>query len=136
MVIPCVALIAIVLYMKKSAILKATKHTRFVFKYFVFPEKKYFTPPPLLRISIFFLSWPSWISSRIYRDPPGIFYFFALAPWKSMFFPQFLVYPPGIPTFRVIPPWNFPLISSKSPMCFGYVSIHLVTPLLILRAVW
>ena len=45
--------------------------------------------PPVLRISIF-LKFTPWISSQIYRDPPGVFGL-----------------PPGIPTTFSLPPGIF-----------------------------
>ena len=63
--------------------------------------------PPLLRISIFLKLTP-WISSQIYRDPPGIFYFFALTPLENpYFFPQSLVYPLEFQRLLLYPPGIF-----------------------------
>ena len=64
--------------------------------------------PPLLRISIF-LNFTPWISSQIYRDPPGIFnFFFALTPPLEIHvFSSIFGAPPGIPTTFPLPPGFF-----------------------------
>ena len=50
-----------------------------------FSRKKKFVPR--VEDINFFEVDPPWISSQIYREPPGISFFFCIYPLESMFFP-------------------------------------------------